>query len=310
MTETENIDPDITCVCLDAEFVEGDEIIELSIFALDGAELYHGLYSPQKYRDWDSTIHHITPDMVADAPGFGSRLPEVQRILDKAEYLVGFAVDNDTSHMARQGVTGLELKRIIELRDWFWINHGAGAGLDLFQGVSLASVAESLGVSFGDEGMHSASGDTRATLECFRMLYRKFTGEDAVGGEAFRQNVDAFDALYAERRDEYDRTHAEGYAFLVKYDNGYMLRVRREPPASSPRVVASVKVADRRRAEVELHNLMSKRQQTGKGIYRLTAKDVEEFKAYTNGFDSEEHAYFNKLKKLSGKFNVSGMKRR
>lgn len=52
------------CVCLDAEFVEGNELIELSIFALDRTQIYSQRFKPARYKNWDSSIHHITPEMV------------------------------------------------------------------------------------------------------------------------------------------------------------------------------------------------------------------------------------------------------
>ena len=76
------------------------------------------------------------------------------------------------------------------------------------------------------------------------------------------------------------------------------------------KVAACIRVADRKRAEVELHNLISRRPMTGREVYRLTPKDIEKFEAYSNNFDAEDSLYFNKLQKLSRNFHVSGLKRR
>lgn len=297
-------------VCLDAEFVEGDELIELSIFALDRTPLYHSYFRPERYDEWDSSIHHITPEMVADAPTFASERPTIQKIIDSARHLIGFAISNDTSHLGRQGVTRLNDRHIIELRDWYWINHGMEAGLDLFQNVSLASVIDTLGIEFSDDGMHSASGDTLATLDAFLLLYDRFCKKNGLAAEQFEEAVGKFDEIYAREKLEYDRSHAEGYAMLIRVDGGYILRVKREEPRPSARLVASIRVADRQRASVELHNLMARRPMTGREAYRLTPKDIEEFKNYTNGFDTDDHAYFKKLQGLSSRFNVSGLKKR
>lgn len=302
-------DPNI-CLCLDAEFVEGDEIIELSIFTLQGHEAFHQRFKPRRYTRWDSSIHHITPSMVAECPPFEQSLPIIQQIVDDAQYILGFAVDNDTSHLARQGVKRLDTKHILELRDWFWLCHGLDAGIDLFQGVSLERVARELEVDFGSEGMHSASGDTRATLECFRILFSRLCQNHSLDAAHFSSVVNHFKSLYEPQRETYDRTHAEGYAFLIACDDGYSLRVRHEAPRPSSRLAASIHVADRKRADVELRALMARRPMVGKGVYKLTPKDIEQFKAYTNGFDSTEHALYNKLQKLSGRFNVTSLKRR
>lgn len=297
-------------VCLDAEFVEGDELIELSIFALDRTELYHSRFRPTRYRDWDSSIHHITPEMVADAPTFASERPGIQKIIDSARHLAGFAISNDISHLSRQGIQRLDNRHILELREWYWINHGLGAGLDLFQNVSLASVIETLGIEFSGDGMHSASGDTLATLDAFLLMYERFCAANGFDLKQFEEAVRHFDEVYAREKLEYDRTHAEGYALLLRSGSGYTLRIKREEPRPSPRLVASIRVADRQRASIELHNLLARRPLIGREVYRLTPKDIEEFKNYTNGFDTDDHAYFKKLQGLSSRFNVSGLKKR
>lgn len=308
------IDTPRRCVCLDAEFVDGDELIELSIFALDRRPVYHSLFHPVRHKKWDSSIHHITPDMVADAPTFASQLAEVQAIVDAADHVMGFAVENDIGHLRRQGVERLDDKHVIELRDWFWINHGLQRDIDLFQGVSLASVAEELGIDFGDEGMHSASGDTLATLDSFLLLYDRFTASraDAAAAAAdFDAVVKLFDEEYGREKLKYDRNHAEGYAVLMRAGlDGYAMRIRRDEPRRSSRIVAVTRVADRQKASIELHNMMARRPELERGVYRLTEKDVEAFRNYTNGFDADDHDYFKKLQNLSSRFNITGLKRR
>ncbi|MDE6324036.1 MAG: 3'-5' exonuclease [Paramuribaculum sp.] len=297
-------------ICLDAEFVEGDELIELSIYGLDRKEIYHQRFKPIRYSEWDSSIHHITPDMVAGAPAFSECLADIQQIIDRADALIGFAIENDIFHLERQGVIQLQQKKILELRDWFWINHGKENGLDLFQGISLEKVTDLLDVSFGIEGMHSASGDTLATLDCFLKLFGIFCRRNSLSTDDVENAIRLFENEFAQEKEAYDRAHAEGYAMLLRIgDNGYTLRVRREEPQPSPRLAAMIRVADRKRASVELQNMMARRPMLGKGVYRLNNKDIERFKAYTNGFDSEEHALFKKLEKLSSRFPVSSLKR-
>lgn len=299
-----------SAIFLDAEFVEGDELIELSIYSFERKEIYHSLFTPFRYKTWDSSVHHITPDMVAEAPLFSEELPAIQQIIDGASHVGGFAVENDISHLRYQGVTGLDGKSIIELRNWFWLMHGRHRGFDLFQGVSLASVVESLGVSFGEEGMHSAGGDTLATLDAFRLLLDHFIGSRNMHGADFDSVIRAFDEEYEREKLEYDRNHAEGYAMLLRVGAGYALRVKREEPRVAGKIVAVVRVADRQRAAVELHNMMARRPMIAKGVYKLTDADLEQFRNYSNGFDTDDHAYFKKLQALSSRFNVTGLKRR
>lgn len=299
-----------TAIFLDAEFVEGDELIELSIYSFEREEIYHSLFKPVRYTEWDSSVHHITPDMVADAPAFSAELPAVQRLIDAASHIGGFAVENDIFHLKAQGVAGIDEKPVIELRNWFWINYGRDNGLDLFQGVSLATVVGNMGVSFGEEGMHSASGDTLATLDAFRLLYDKYVVSRTLAGEDFDAVVGRFNEEYAREKLEYDRNNAEGYVVLVRVGAGYALRLKREEPREGGKNVAVIRVADRQRAAIELHNMIARRPMIAKGVYRLNENDIERFRNYSNGFDTEDHAYFKKLQGLSSRFNISSLKRR
>lgn len=113
------------------------------------------------------------------------------------------------------------------MRNWFWINYGRDNGLDLFQGVSLATVVGNMGVSFGEEGMHSASGDTLATLDAFRLLYDKYVVSRTLAGADFDAVVGRFNEEYAREKLEYDRNNAEGYVVLVRVGAGYALRLKR-----------------------------------------------------------------------------------
>ena len=71
-------------ICLDAEFADNEELLELSAFNLAGEEVYHSYYKPADISDWRTDIHHITPEMVANERNFASCREEVQSLLDDA----------------------------------------------------------------------------------------------------------------------------------------------------------------------------------------------------------------------------------
>ncbi|MCM1348020.1 MAG: exonuclease domain-containing protein [Firmicutes bacterium] len=298
------------CVCLDAEFVEGDELLELSIFGPDLTEIYHRLFHPVHHKTWDSSIHHITPAMVADSPKFAECVADIQPILNSARYLIGCAIHNDTGHLSRQGITGLDDKEIVELQQWYWIVRDRASNPDPYHVASLETIAAALNVEFAPEAKHSAGGDTLVTMRCFTILFEEYCSANSIDPARFSEAISHFNTLYADCKDEYDRTHAEGYAVLLRVGtDGYALRTKRECPAESPKIAAVVKVADRKRADVELGALLSRRPMISRGVYRLRSRDIEEFKAYSNGYDTTEHALFNKLQKLSGRFNVTSRRR-
>ena len=56
--------------------------------------------------------------------------------------------------------------------------------------------------------------------------------------------------------------------------------------------------------------MIARRPMSAKGVYRLNENDIERFRNYSNGFDTEAHAYFKKLQGLSSRFNISSLQRR
>lgn len=296
----------MTPICLDAEFVEGDELIELSIYSLDSAEIYHSLYRPSKYTTWDSSIHHITPPMVADAPSFAQEKEAVQRVLDQASHLIGFALENDVAHLRHQGINIPDTKPIVELRNWYWINHGLKNGLDLTQNVSLASVTETLGISFGDLPMHSASGDTLATLSAFKKLYGRFVDEHSLSPDHFGAVVEEFDKVYDREKEIYDRARAHGFVCLLrgKRPGVYTFRFRRTPPPKSLGAEHFIEVEDRQKAELDLRAMFAGRLIAGTSAYRLGPSHIKSFLAYSNSFSTRgETVMARKLNNLASLFN-------
>ena len=120
----DNFMKNMDIICLDAEFTESEELLELSVFNLDGKEVYHRFFKPEQISEWRTDIHHITPEMVADEPTFAQCREEVQRLLDSAFALTGFAVGNDLRVLTRSGIAGLETKRMIDVKDMYWYLRG------------------------------------------------------------------------------------------------------------------------------------------------------------------------------------------
>lgn len=298
------------CVCLDCEFADGRELLELSVYDYDGTELYTHRFKPRTLRRWMTEPHNITPAMVAGEPLFADCVPQIQRLLSRAEYVVGFAVkENDLPKLSAEGIQGLYDKKIIDLRDLFWLVEGRERGLDLFQGRNLAACCEDLGVELG-EAAHSASADTVATMQCVRILLERFAAqlpETASGPVAFDDVARHYLTRYAEAKDIYDREQAAGYAYLLMRPDGYMLKIRRERlPATDERVVAEVPVADRKRAENDLRERLRNKRLGERDVYRLSENDIRRFRSYTNEYNPEFHALLGGAARLKGHFGAIG----
>lgn len=243
------------CICFDAEFARGMEMLELSIVDMRGHTMYQQRFKPRRYRTWDSDIHHITPAMVATAPSFAACRRRIQAIIDNCSYIVGFAVrENDISKMKRQYVQGLDSKQVLELRDWFWVCHGRHHGLDYLQGISLKLCCEQLGMEHDDGKAHSAAYDAAVTLECFKLLFDRFISIYGNGRKylSFADVVTHFRSIFKKYKYEYDLERAAGYCAIVRAGDEFLLKATREKPDACEQTIACIAMYDRKKALMRL----------------------------------------------------------
>ncbi len=301
-------------ICLDGEFANGRRLLELSIFDISGNELYHHLFKPEGMSRWPSDIHHITPEMVREMPTFNKCRRDIQSIIDRADRIIGFALNNDVEKLTNEGITGLEDKKTVELRRWFWVCIGQYEGVPIDSGPGLTAVAERLGISVEASTEHSASGDTRVTLECFKRLLDiyidKFIGAERASQMSTGEIADTFNAVYDREREPVMRERAHGYCSLIQTDAGtYKLKCSANKPENSNDVAATIEVNCRFKAEVELKRQLSRRELSGRfGHYRLKTADFTKFQSYANQFDMAESEYYravlNPRRRQSSSINI------
>lgn len=272
-----------TCVCFDAEFARGMEMLELSAVDLCGNLIYSQRFKPRRYRTWDTEIHHITPEMVAAAPSFSSCRKRIQAIVDRCSYVVGFAVrENDLSKMKRQYVHGLDSKHVVELRDWFWICHGLDNSLDYVQGISLRFCCEQLGVDHDERHAHASAYDAAVTLKCFKILFRRFVeryGHNR-GYASFGDVLTHFASVFRKHKHEYDVERAAGYCAIVNPAPGdYLLKATRERP-DDENMVECIAVADRKKAMLKLgEHFLGEPRRRSFFFHKLTDRNMAYFRS-------------------------------
>ncbi|MDE6336304.1 MAG: hypothetical protein K2J63_03360 [Muribaculaceae bacterium] len=282
-------------ICLDAEFTETEELLELSIFNLEGNEIYHRFYKPENIDDWRTDIHHITPEMVADELPFSKRKDEVQRLLDTSFALTGFAVGNDMRVLSRSGIAGLETKRVLDVKDMYWYLRGIQEQMNPFSVPSLLVCANALGLEFSEDEAHSASADTEATLRCFNLLFNEFKSAEGKN-MADEDVVDMFAAKIERAKANYVEETAKGYVKIYKQGDTYKIKYGHTPDSEPKGLIAEIEVADRYKAEYEIKKLLKKKELPDRwGIYKLTPKLLEQVKNYKNTYDAEESAWCKKV---------------
>lgn len=291
-------------ICLDAEFADNEELLELSVFDLMGEEVYHSYYRPEKIKTWHTDIHHITPEMVAGIPTFSAKRNEVQALLDKAFAITGFAVDNDLRVLTRSGIKGLEGKRVIDVKDMYWYVRGRQKDMNPFSMPSLISCANKLGLDFGEDTAHSASADTEATLKCFNILMDEFKESEGVEMNS-EDLVNLFIERIVELKARFIEEGAKGFVKLYKTKDFYKIHFGRVSEEGEKGLFLEVAVADRYKAEYELRKLLKKKELPDKrNVYRLTPELIEDIRSYRNSYDADDSAWCKKVLRNLSKFSL------
>lgn len=105
-TETTGLDPSI------------DELLSIGVVDLDGKPIWSSMVRPERTQSWPEAeaVNGISPEDVADAPAVGVIVPELQRIIDAADEVVGYNVGFDAGFLRAAGVdlSGVRVTDVME----------------------------------------------------------------------------------------------------------------------------------------------------------------------------------------------------
>ena len=270
-------------ICLDIEATDKGEMLELSTFRFeDSKEIYHSYFKPVRAKTWLEEPHHITPDMVKDAPRLDSERAEIQRILNEADGIVGFALDNDINYLKRHNIRIPQRLISLEVKEWFWYYVGKEADIKFDSVPKLSKCAQLLDFQFSEEtDAHSATNDTEMTLNIFKKVLDK-----GGVGELTLRTIAAFDEAYRKEQAIYAQTIAKGILTLILTPKGYVIRNNRYDDEKKQEL--SIVVDSRFAAEHEIRQKFKKRaSSTDSMVYNLRPSDIEYFMNYTNVYDAE-----------------------
>lgn len=285
-------------ICLDAEFAAGSHMLELYISDCNGDTLYNHRFKPVGISRWRTDIHGISPEMVKRAPRFKKCRPRIQRIIDDAEYIMGFAIENDIRRLTAEGIVIPEDKKIIELRDWFWLYYGREAGLDLFNGISNKAVAQYLEVPLIEDRLHTSCYDTVVTMASFNRLLFHAAPEEGSMDELYER----FTREYEVGRLEYERRLRAGFCVLTREEDKFRLRAVQVMPDDPGDVIATIKVESRKEALFDLGKMLAGRPMDGSFTFeKLSRQKLEKFKRYHNVYTPYAHRMARQLARLTKK---------
>lgn len=310
--------------CLDTESTSTgkfNEILELAIYSARGELVLNSLYKPRRNRKWPHSekVHGISPLMVQNKPHFQDCLRKIQKIFDRCQMILGFALDNDVRILEQSGITGLTADRCLDVRELFWGVYGDKLEMDFYHVPSLIKCAEFCGYVWEEGSAHSAAADAKATLYCYEILMRRFIEKYALCDlppEGVRltdgQIYAGWKFLHAMVAEELHRRaveKAKGWLYLIECPLGILLAARRKPmspkkehpeePESadkpqenghhSGRVLAGIYLSDYAKGYEDMSDLFKEHRlphSTGeKAYYQLTREDIEKFRSYTNVYE-------------------------
>lgn len=298
-------EPVYPLLCFDTETTNHGELLELSVFDIHGNEVYHRYFKPRA-SSWPTNIHHITPEMVKDCKRFSHHRDEIQQLLNSTRFLVGCALSNDLHTLKRYKVELHGSHTVFDIQNWYWMLHDESNRLEKQQ-TGLAVIADKYGLDFGEGHAHSATDDTRLTLDCFKALVADFekrynhdnstermfdvseTVENA--NEALKTLNNKYTTAYKRALQEYRMMNSSGFLNVVlreQQPDSYSFKTTRFQPADNDKIVLSVEVNDRVRAENDMRRHFENKQVKGyTGIYHLDSSDFEYIRKYRNSIDIE-----------------------
>lgn len=307
--------------CLDTESTSTgrfNEILELAIYSARGEVVWNSLFKPKRNRRWPHSekVHGISPLMVQDKPHFQDCLRKIQKIFDRAQMVLGFALENDIRILEKSGIQGLVPEKCLDVRELFWGVYRDDLAMDFYHVPSLIKCAEFCGYVWEEGTAHSAAADAKATLYCYEVLMRKFLDKQQLCEvpEAGTRLTDeqiylGWHRLQAMVREELHHRaveKAKGWLYIIECPEGMLLTARKKPmPVKAPkekegeagtesakkkhRIAAAIELADYAKGYEDMVERFRPRQlphsSGDKYYYALTEEDLDYFKAYTNTFE-------------------------
>ena len=180
--------------------------------------------------------------MVQDKPHFQDCLRKIQKIFDRSQMVLGFALDNDIRILEQSGVTGLVQEKCLDVRELFWGVYGDELAMDFYHVPSLIKCAEFCGYVWEEGSAHSAAADAKATLYCYEVLMRKFIQKYELCQLPDEQEKLTDEQIYLgwRRLQEMVRVElhnravekAKGWLYLIDCPEGVLLVARKKPLAA------------------------------------------------------------------------------
>lgn len=154
-----------------------DELLQVSIADGNGNKLFNSYVKPEHMKKWPKAqeINGISPETVKDAPTIKELVPELQKILDRAELFVSYNGRFDVNFLEAAGLTLSEntphldvIKSSASVTKFPMNSKTDKRSIDGYHYPKLTDVAQHFNIEFD---AHNSMGDTLATLEVAKNIY-------------------------------------------------------------------------------------------------------------------------------------------
>ena len=150
-----------------------DEILQVSIIDNEGAVLIDSYIKPTQHTEWAEAerIHHITPEMVADAPTIAEVMPEINDILNRYDKIVGYNLKFDKAFLENNGAEFLSTEYADVMKMFAPIYGEWNDQRGSYKWQKLTIAADYYGYDWSEhKEAHNSLGDCYATLHVYKEI--------------------------------------------------------------------------------------------------------------------------------------------
>lgn len=150
-----------------------DEILQVSIIDNEGAVLFDSYIKPTQHTEWAEAerIHHITPEMVADAPTIAEVMPEINDILNRYDKIVGYNLKFDKAFLENNGAEFLSTEYADVMKMFAPIYGEWNDQRGSYKWQKLTIAADYYGYDWSEhKEAHNSLGDCYATLHVYKEI--------------------------------------------------------------------------------------------------------------------------------------------
>ena len=191
-------------VCLDVETTgldpRSDEALQIALVRGDGEVLLSRYVRPEHHSSWPlaQRTHGISPSMVEGCASLASLKPEIEKVFEDVDLIVGYNVAFDLSFLQAAGASFGNALVFDVMREFAPVAGRWDADSQRYAWVSLAYCAKYYRVPLR---AHDALGDARATLGCFwAMIGRDSTRDHPTSSRSYLDVVARYSRARTRRR--------------------------------------------------------------------------------------------------------------